>query len=178
METEALIRYACVTAEGMDVDSGALTLPYLRAFMGTQLGVRVMPIGMVAMWHDPWNKVPQVFTSALKTRFINVVCVPPGLKMGGKVSVGQFGSDRGSQTAYEPPTAIPGLLTVGIPNVAILTGDKDLQQKEVDSLKLYTEVLCPTKHGADTLIEQGVKAIQVPPHSESLLKLISGINLL
>lgn len=175
MEKEALIRYACVTSPGMDSDG--LAWPYLEAAIATGLGVRVMPIGLAAMWLAPWNGVPQVFLSALKTRFINVVCVPAGLAMGAPVSAAQFGNAKASEeAAYKPPMALHGLFTVGIPNVAILPDAERLSQTELETLKLYTEVICPSSEGVTALKTQGVRAVEVPPDPRRLAKLFSGMN--
>ena len=129
MEHEALIRYACVTSPGMDSDG--LAFPYLEAILGTGLGVRLMPVGLVALWLPPWNQVPQVFVSALRTRFINVMCVPAGLSIGAPVSAAQFGNEAAEGAAYEPPLAMHGLFTVGIPNVAIVSGMAELDPSAI-----------------------------------------------
>jgi hypothetical protein len=162
------------------MDQEGLAFPYLEAAIGTGLGVRVMPVGLVAMWLAPWNKVPAVFMSALATRFINVVCVPAGITMGAPVSIAQFG--RGEQgpaqgPAYEPLAALHGLFTVGIPNVAIVKDGKGLTPKELETLKIYTSVVCPTKKGAEELRTKGVRTMVVPPESDQLSSLFSGMNL-
>lgn len=176
MENEALIRYACLTSPGMDTEG--LAFPYLKALDETRLGVRVMPVGMVAMWLEPWNQLPHVFMSALKMRFINVVCVPPGVSLGMPISVAQFGNGSGTQegAVYKPDMAISGLYTVGIPNVAVLAGTGALEHKEVESLKIYDAVVCPTTEGSAALEAQGIKAVTIPPEPGKLSRLFSGMN--
>jgi hypothetical protein len=160
------------------MDKEELAFSYLEAIIGTGLGVRVMPVGVVAMWLAPWNKVPQVFMSALKVRFINVVCVPAGITMGAAISVAQFGNESASQeqVAYEPPTAIHGLYTVGIPNVIIMSGEEELKPKDIEVLKLYSAVICPTSKGSKALGRRGVPAVTIPPESDQLSRLFSGMN--
>lgn len=179
MTNEAIIRYACVTIPGMDQEK--ISVAYLQALDETGLGVRLMPIGMVTAWSPPWNDYPHVFTSALKTRYINVVCVPPGVPLGAPVSPAQFGHGRSTGqeqvAAYEPDSALVGLFTVGIPNVAIIAGESECTDKEVESLKHYNAVVCPTEKGTENMRALGVKnAICIPPDSLMLSRLLSGIS--
>jgi len=157
------------------MDADGLAFPYLEAILGTGLGVRLMPVGLVALWLSPWNQVPEVFVSALRTRFINVLCVPAGLKVGATVSAAQFGNEAAKGAAYEPPLAMQGLFTVGVPNVAIVRAS-EFDPKEISTLKKCTAVVCPTKEDADALGICGVKAVVIPPESDQLSRLFSGMH--
>jgi len=159
------------------MDSEGLAFPYLEAVDKTGLGVRVMPIGVVPFGMHPWDKVPHVFMTALKMRFINVVCIPPGVALGATISTAQFGNSQGGDgVAYEPAMAIPGLYTVGVPNVAILEGTNIMVDKEIESLKVYDAVICPTGEGAQKLVSHGIKAVQIGPDPTLLARLFSGMN--
>lgn len=158
------------------MDSEGLAFPYLRAILETGLGVRLMPVGLALFDRPPWNSVSQVFTSTLKARFINVVCVPPGLSMGAPVSAAQFGNQAAEGAAYKPDTAISGLYTVGVPNVVIVDGEADISDKELESLCLYSRVLCPTQGGTSALCKQGVPAATVAPAPGPLSGVFSGIT--
>lgn len=159
------------------MDADGLAFPYLEAILGTGLGVRLMPVGMVALWLPPWNQVPQAFVSTLSTHFINVMCVPAGLKVGATVSAAQFGNEEAQGAAYEPPLALHGLFTVGVPNVAIVPGDAGFDPKEIATLKKCTGVVCPTEEGAANLLSLGIQATVIPPESDQLSSLFSGMQL-
>jgi hypothetical protein len=183
VETPALIRFACVTVPSMD--TGGITFPYLKAIEDTGLGVRIMPIGMARFDAPPWNQVPHLFTAALKERYINVVCVEPGVTLGAAVSTAQFGNPKaGDEEAYAPPTAISGLFTVGIPNIAILSGATLPEGKELEALGRYTAVVCPTtKESLDldlalyqTLGPGATPTIIIPPDPDRLSSLFSGMT--
>jgi hypothetical protein len=175
MESDSLIRFACVTMPS--VDRGGITFPYLKAIEGTGLGVRIMPIGMARFDTAPWSGVSHLFLTALKTRYINVVCVEPGVMLGAAVSAAQFSAPgNGDAAAYDPPTAISGLFTVGIPNVAILSGKGMPEAKELESLKHYTAVVCPTPEGANALTNLGINTFTVEPESDQLSRLFSGMT--
>lgn len=160
------------------MDSEKLGFSYLKACLDTGLGVRVMPIGMVRFDIEPWCRVPHAFMPSLKADYINVVCAPPGIPMGAAVSATQFGNEQAKQegAVYEPPTALSGLFTVGVANIAILTGKGEISPKELEALKLYESVVCPTEEGAEELAAQGVRAVSIPPESDQLSELFSGMN--
>jgi hypothetical protein len=175
VDTDSLIRFACVTTPG--VDTGSVAFSYLQAVDATGLGVRVMPIGAMHFGMEPWSIVSNLFMTALKARFINVVAIEPGIPMGAPISTAQFGhAGGGAATVYEPPLALSALFTVGIPNVAILSGNTMPEGKEVDSLKHYTTVICPTKAGVKALSELGVKAVEISPNPDQLSRLFSGMT--
>jgi len=175
VDTESLIRFACVTTPG--VDTGNVAFPYLKAADGTGLGVRVMPIGAMHFGMEPWTQLSYLFVTALAARFINVVAIEPGLPMGAAVSTAQFGHARaGNEVAYEPDLALNALFTVGIPNVAILSGEKMPEGKEIEALKHYTEVICPTMEGSNALQELGIKNTPIPPDPDLLSRLFSGMK--
>ncbi len=160
------------------MDQGNLAYPYLKAIDNTGLGVRIMPIGLALFDRAPWNGVPHVFMSALRTRYINVVCAPPGVRLGAAITAAQFAdnSQGGDKVVYEPDTMISGLLTVGIPNVAIVDGEGDFSEKELKALCLYDRVICPTPEGTTALCKQGVPSATVEPNPSKLSSLFSGIT--
>lgn len=180
MDIESLIRFACVTNPG----AAGIAFDYLQAVEGTKFGVRVMPIGAMHFGVEPWSKVSHLFISALKNRFINVVCVEPGTTLGDPFRATQLvmtpggvvDTTPGDATIYEPPLALSALLTVGIPNVAILSGDTLPEGKEADALKHYTAVVCPSEKGTLALDALGINAVMIPPESGVLKRLFSGMN--
>lgn len=157
------------------MDSAGIAIPYLQAIEGTGLGVRVMSIGGMQFGVPPWDDVSHLFITALKNRFINVVCIEPGMPLGAVISASQF-SGANNAIAYEPPLALNGLLTVGIPNIAIISGSIPPAGKELESLKHYTAVICPTTEGTKEIVSLGIKAITIPPESDQLSRLFSGMN--
>jgi hypothetical protein len=166
---DSLIRFACVTLPQMD--TAGIAFDYCEAAAKTGLGVRIMPIGVMHFGIEPWNRVSNLFLTPLKTRFINVVCIEPGVN----IPTAQFGWDEGKDAAYEAPLALTGLMTVGIPNVAIVSGLKLPEGKELEALKLYTEVICPTREGSDALQAVGVKSTPIPADPDLLSRLFSGM---
>lgn len=168
----AKIRYACPTSPGMD--KGGLAFQYLQILMETGLGVRIMPIGVALFDRAPWDEVPEVFTNALDTEYINVVCAPPGLTLGANISAAQFGNDKASEDpAYKPTTAIAGLYTIGVPNIAILDGKGDFEPEELEALKKYSKVMCSTLEGIQNLFEQGGVFASVIDEPKEILSLFS-----
>lgn len=159
VEKEALIRYVCVTDEARDPEKIAFS--YLEAIEGTGLGARVMPLGAMHFAVPPWNALGHLFLSALRTRFLNVVCVPPRLPL----------------VPGEDQTALAGLYTLGIPNVAITTGLGDYTAKELHSLQLYNRVVVPDEDGRVVLASKGIDSVVIPPDPEPLSSLFSGITL-
>jgi hypothetical protein len=182
------------------MDSAGIGFPYCEAMAATGLGVRIMPIGVMHFGIEPWNRVSHLFLTSLKTRFINVVCIEPGVPLGNPISTGQFSGKANEEAAYEPPNAITGLFTVGekrqvswlqrvwhairggsgkaatsIPNVAILSGDILPEGKELEALKHYNVVICPTKEGSDALATVGLKTMVIGPDSDQLSRLFSGM---
>lgn len=158
------------------MDREGIAFPYLQAIDGTGLGVRVMPIGAMHFGMTPWNLVSHLFMTALKTRFINVVAIEPGTSLGAPISSSQFGrAGSGEEAAYQPSLALSGLFTVGIPNVAIISGVTMPKDKEIDSLRHYTAVVCCTDSGVQDLGKLGVKAVKIPAESDQLSRLFSGM---
>ena len=179
-DSDAQIRFACMTRPGV-LNTAFI---YLQAIEGTGLGVRVMPLGAVHFGIAPWNLVSHLFLTTLGTRFINVVAVEPGTMLGERFQATQLvmtpqgvvdTTPRGAGF-YEPPLALCGLFTVGIPNVAILSGDVMPEGKEIDSLKHYTAVLCPHEEGSLALDKLGIPTVTIPPDADQLSLLFSGMN--
>jgi hypothetical protein len=154
-----------------------VAFPYLKAVEGTGLGVRVMPIGAMHFGMKPWDGVWHLFTEPLKARYINVVAIEPGLPMGAAITTAQFGSPGSDDnTVYEPQLALSGLFTVGVPNVAILSGNTMPGEKEIEALKRYDEVICPDEKGEAALYKVGVISAMIPPESDLLSHLFSAMT--
>ena len=154
-----------------------MAFPYLKAIEGTGLGVRVMSIGAMHFGVEPWCGVSHLFMSALKARFINVVAIEPGLPMGASITTEQFGSQgSGDSTVYEPQLALSALFTVGVPNVAILSGKTMPGAKEIEALKQYDGVICPDEKGVIALDGLGVASTMIPPESDRLSNLFSAMT--
>jgi hypothetical protein len=164
VDNEALIRYVCVTDDHRDAEK--IAFPYLEAIEGTGLGARVMPLGAMHFAVPPWNALGHLFLSALRTRFVNVVCVPAGTPLVGR-----------GPAHEEASTAIDGLYTVGIPNVCITTGLGEYNPRELRALQLYNEVVVPDEEGSVVLASKGVDSMVVPPESGALSRFFSGITL-
>jgi hypothetical protein len=97
---------------------------------------------------------------------INIVCAPPNLLLGSVFKV------EGSEV-YKPQTALSGCWTAGTRNIAITEiKPKAPEPNEVEALKKYDLVLCPTEEDTRVLQELGVRAIHVPP-DEKLRELFS-----
>ena len=170
---DSLVRFACVTLPQMDTVN--IAFDYCEAVADTGLGVRIMPIGVMHFGLEPWNRVSHLFLTALKTRYINMVCIEPGVPVGNNISVAQFGMRTDEESAYEPPLALSGLMTVGVPNVAILSGLNMPEGKELEALKHYTAVVCPSEQGTEALKKVGVKSMTIPPDPDRISKLLSGM---
>lgn len=173
------------------MESG-IAFSYLKAIDATGLGVRIMPIGLALFDRPPWSEMPQVFTASISEPFINVVCVPLGVTLGAPVSAAKFVEDNleDSEAAlapesmrievpvnveggYVPETAIKGLHTDNVFNVAIVDGISPPSEEDAFALCRYSRVICPTHEGTTVLCKQGVPAATIPPESDKLAKLFA-----
>lgn len=123
-------------------------LEYLPALRDTGYGVRALT--MVSGGIDlgdlksPWYQFREFFSGPVAERYVNVVC-----------------GDNGEVQKY---------FTVGVPNVAI-TGMHPTRTNasEVQTLRLYDEVFCPSNEDAAALRGLGVeRATFMPPDAEQL----------
>ncbi len=176
----AQIRFWCIP------DGSAALEPviYLRSLLETGLGVRAVSITgltfFVGKKHEdagPWARFATAFTAPVARRYINVVCAPIGYIMGGRMAPktrAQGDPIDSSEFIATPKSALSGLYTVGVPNVAITTppaGDTEMPEMCGQALKQYDSVLSPTPADAERLRELGVHlACSVSPGDSAALK--------
>jgi hypothetical protein len=164
---------------------GSLGFDYLDAFDKTALGVLACPIGMAYFAAEPWSDVGRLFMGRPAARYVNVVCAPPNLLMGQRLRASDapvLGSDgevraipsgKTESIIYEPQTALAGLYTVGVPNVAItMARPRPPEDHEIRALAQYDAVLCPSSSGTEELQRLGVVAMHVPADAEQLKRLV------
>ena len=158
------------------MDSAGIAFPYLKSIEATGLGVRITPIGIMHFGLEPWNHVVELFVTPVEDRYINVVCAPPRLYLGGAMTKQQLAEPPGSVpknepsvdrsgVVYKPTTALDGLLTRGMRNVAILTIQNGLLplEIEVEKLKQYDAVICPKDEDQQILQDDFQVPCQVIP---------------
>ena len=161
-----------------------IAFSYLKAIDDTGLGVRIMPVGLALFDRLPWSEMPHVFTASISEPFINVVCVPQGVTLGAPADAKQFALPDGDQDLaiagdgpgegnYKPETAIIGLYTDNVFNVAIVDWEGEVDQAELYTLCRYSRVICPTHEATTALCKQGVPAATIPPESDKLAKLFA-----
>ncbi len=114
-------------------------------------------------------------------RYANVVCAPPNFLMGTRIIKGRDGLSPDSpgaegEIAYEPATALSGLFTVGVPNIAItMPRPKPPEPSEIRALARYDAVISPTEADAEALRALGVPASCVPPEPDRLEAIVRGL---
>ena len=158
-------------------DGPFLGFNYLEAMVSAGRDVRACPIGPAYVAYPPWAAYLKFFTGQQPVgRFVNVVCAPLRYAMGQPltgVDVGGLKADPG--VVYQPQTAISGLHTPGVVNVAVtLPVDAwDEIDSEIQALHKYDLIVCPSDEHAIKFREIGVSAICVPPSvfSVALLEL-------
>jgi hypothetical protein len=195
--SDAAVRFFCL----MLPNGGAgLGYAYLEAFDQTGLGVKACPIGPAYLGADPWPKYAHlIFIGQVARSFVNVVVAPPNLLMGTRLratdvkppnhlptageETAPFALSAGTpatpaaaaeEVVYEPQTALGGLYTVGVPNIAItLPRPKPPEDHEVRALAQYDAILCPTDADATALRHLGLVAFNVPPEPGQLARIVS-----
>jgi len=165
---------------------------YLIALRVSGIKPRAIPIGGMQLperakqdraWSH-WLQVADAFEGDLASVSVNVVCVPMGVPLGKSVKAAEFVvPDKRAKVAtpevkapeevvYEPNTAISGLYTQGMVNIA-LTGrlgsgapasyvDEDIRFL-LDRPRAYDLVLCPQMTDVTWLCDRGVEAQWCPP---------------
>jgi len=137
------------------------------------LGLRMLALGgaqfqfyIPKAQQDPtirhWQTLADEFVAELAPTFVNVVCAPVGLPLGTIRETKELG------TVYTPDTALHGLLTVGVRNIAITAARREkfdgsvepteITPREVTALKQYDAVISPYEADVDTLGQAGVRA--------------------
>lgn len=198
MPDPAVIRYFCLV---MPNGGAALGFDYLEALEQTGLGVRACPIGPAFLMAEPWIKLHHLFAPGdFAQRHVNVVVAPPNLLMGTRLRVTDVvapgrlpgpGEETGElelsrarprlpgvdeEAVYEPQTALGGLFTVGIPNIAItMPRPRPPEDHEVRALCQYDAVLTPTSEDASTFRHLGITAFHVPADPAQLGRIVSWI---
>jgi len=166
--------------------AGDIPFSYLTALRQLSLPVRALPIGTTAALtvEKRWYDISDSFTVPMSIPFINVVCAPAGLLMGVRMPIRKsLASDEGvpaelrqlvggaarrarssdGDVVYEPPTALTGLWTVGVKNIAIIYGNGKLEERELAMLAKYDRVLA---HESSPL--PIAESLYVPPDPQRL----------
>jgi hypothetical protein len=163
-----------------------LEYDYLLALHETGLGVRVLPVGAghfqmpnTAGWRR-WRDLQEVFSGPLSVHYINVVCARPGVDLGRPLTrrdVAPPTADvKDNNLVYAPKTCLTGLLTVGVPNVAITVAAPLPTADEARALHRYDAVIAPTGEHTDALLPLVDKCACIPPEPEQLHDLFTGIG--
>lgn len=156
-----------------------ISYKYVCALRLAGLEPRLVPIGGMQLggmthvehdraWHH-WKRMGDdgLFTRGLKARFVNIVCAPIGFELGGTLRMSDFGKPpevpgrdpaaaRDDEVIRKSSTALVGLWTADMINIAI-TGLPELalpSDEEVEALRRYTTVICPTMHDVNQLFEE------------------------
>jgi hypothetical protein len=174
MRPRPQVRFYCLMlASPMSVMLG---LEYLLALDASGLGVRACPIGAAYLSQPPWNQVLNLFDGELTEKYVNVVCAPVGYLLGAPTTGVDFAGKKGDPgVVYQPQTALAGLHTAGVPNVAITLAPvgRDEHDHEIQALKRYDLVLCPNDSHVQAFAEIGVSAHHVPSDAGQLARLFS-----
>jgi hypothetical protein len=162
MTPPARVRYHCLAVPGQRGSQPSLGLDVLLALRRAGLAVRALSIGPAFLAWPPWSDHLDVFAAELAPRYVNVVCAPPGLYLGVPMRAsedhGRKSEIKASDRIYRPPTALTGLHTVGVPNVAVtMPRPRPPDQHELVALRLYDAVLCPDPAGAVEFMELGLE---------------------
>lgn len=175
------LRFFCCVAPG---PVGEVPLRYLEALVGTGIPTMTAPIGLAFMgvMGPRWQALSHTFTTELVQPYVNIVCAPPGLLMGSPIRASDMQlsgperaellsdglalppapteqGDDADEVVYKPQTALAGLYTVGVPNIAITdTRPKPPDTNELRALGRYDAVCCSSIADADALRRLGVDA--------------------
>lgn len=185
--SEPCVRFYCLA---LPSDGPQLGFDYLEALDHTDFGVRACPIGPAYLMAGDWPRLLHLFTGpplggrdteGNLVEFVNVVCAPPGLSLGFAMTARQVAGPRDAAAApddvvYQPKTALAGLYTIGVKNIAITMPRPALpDEAECAALALYDFVLCPTSEDAEMLGTLGVPALHVPPDPQLLDKILRAL---
>jgi len=142
----AAIRYFCIVGNPVSFE-------YLKELSGSIYGLSVAPIGPMFLHVPPWNAYAKFFGKEVNAKFVNIVCAMPGIPFGANMMPG---------STYEPDTVFSSLYTIGVPNVAIVSGVNG-HEEAASVLNLYDRILCPTQDIKMKLRDGGVDADLTPP---------------
>jgi hypothetical protein len=173
--------------------AGEVPRRYLQALVDTGIPTLAIPIGGAFVGGLPpeWRALSGTFITDLEHPYVNIVCAPPGLLMGSPLRASdmqlsaperaQLVSDglnvppapvaqgaEADELIYVPQTALSGLYTVGVPNIAITdTRPKPPDAHEIRALAQYDRVCCHSQGDWKALTRLGVEALLVPPLARS-----------
>ena len=177
----ATVRFFCLVLPPGHEQTG---YEYLDALDRSGKRVVACPIGMAYFTSAPWSGITRLFSGLTAPRFVNVVCAPPGLVMGARMRAADvkppldpsgvaWRKELSQEVVYEPSTALSGLYTVGVPNVAITTlGTKPLESSEIRALAQYDAVFTPSGNDAEALRALGIHSMHIPPDPALLGRLM------
>jgi hypothetical protein len=192
--SDARIRFWCLV---LPTDGLQLGAEYLAAIDATRLGVRACPIGPAFLMAGLWPKFQNLFLGVFDVAktYVNIVCAPPNLLMGTTLRAADVMPNRDEKSRliqgpklplaegtkiephepiYKAQTALAGLYTVGVPNVAItMARPKPPDEHEIAALLKYDAVLAPSDKDADDLGMLGVPAIYLPAEPDRLRAFLS-----
>lgn len=152
-----MVRFFCVVGpEGMAVaDAGHA---FLRALVDANIKVRALTIGPGGLFTSErrWYELGSAFTTLMSIPYVNVVCGTAGELLGQATPastfaksqdlpeelrrlLGPMADSKSADVEYVPQTVFAGLYTVGVKNVAIVTGSPDA--RELAALGKYDLVL-------------------------------------
>lgn len=178
----ARVRYFCqLTLE----DAPLPAVAYLGALANTPWGVRALSIFGMPSPVGPWEPLARLFATPMASQYLNVVCALPGMPMGAPKRASEMGGGMGprgfeprasNDIVYRPQTALIGLFTAGVKNVAItVPPPKDsISDEEWQALARYDLVVTLDETMAELLgTDHGVRAVAAPP--ERLAATIQGL---
>jgi hypothetical protein len=193
-----MIRFFCPVAPGA---LGDLPFAYLEALHGTGRALRAQSIGMAAFDAERrWYRLAHLFATPMWSPFVNVVCARPGLMLGTAMPVSALAPTRDSDTQaalgaleralggpitererliYQPKTALVGLYTVGVKNVAITSAAPDPSALELEALARYDAVVTVGTGDRDRLLqllgERHPRVVHVSPRASDLAALLDDL---
>lgn len=159
-----------------------LGFDYLEAIDQAGLEVRGCPLGPVFVAQQPWCRLSHLFLPSEPGPYLNMVCAPPSFVLGREltgVMVApdlRIAKDRTKATTdvvYQPFKAITALYTAGVRNIAVVAPQSvSLAEDEVQALRRYDQVFCPSEPATRVLAALDIKAVHAPPEPEALAALL------
>lgn len=172
MAIASRVRFYCLA---LPSDAPSAGFDYLEAIHNANISVKACPIGPVFI-AGQWPKLMHLFAAPMPgDRYVNVVCSPLDLSLGFAMSkagvappVGIPGSapEGSREVVYAPKTAISGLYTVGVPNIAITSAPRRQASKgDLDALVKYDVVIVPNENDIESFHHLGIEVMLTPPEA-------------